>query len=70
MNILYGFIKTENLHHTDFLDVKEKVVYNKAGDMFMISWTGDTPSSLFNILEYVTDIDGAMIYEKEVFNGN
>ena len=25
MNILYGFIKTENLHHIDFLDVKEKI---------------------------------------------
>jgi hypothetical protein len=67
---MYGFIKTENLHHIDFLDVAERVVYNRKGDMFMISWKGDTPNSLSSILEYVTDIDGAMVYEKEVFNGN
>ena len=36
----------------------------------MISWEGETPSALSNILEYSTDLDGAMIYEKEVFNGN
>ena len=68
-DIVYGFIKTENLHHIDFLNVAEQVVYNRKEDMFMISWKGGTPSSLTNILEYVTDIDGAMIYEKEVFNG-
>ena len=68
--LFYGFIKTENLHNIDFLDVAEKVVYNSAGDMFMISWEGEIPSALPNILEYATDLDGAMIYEKEVFNGN
>ena len=70
LDISYGFIKTENLHNINFLDVAEKVVYNRAGDMFMISWEGETPSALSNILEYSTDLDGAMIYEKEVFNGN
>jgi hypothetical protein len=69
MNISYGIIKTENLHHINFLDVAEKVVYNRKGDMFIIFWEGDTPSALSDILEYVTDIDGLMIYEKEVFNG-
>ena len=66
---MYGIIRTENLHHIDFLDVAEKVVYNRKGDMFIIFWEGDTPSALSDILEYVTDIDGLMIYEKEVFNG-
>jgi hypothetical protein len=67
--MMYGIIRTENLHHIDFLDVAEKVVYNRKGDMFIIFWEGDTPSALSDILEYVTDIDGLMIYEKEVFNG-
>lgn len=69
MNISYGIIKTENLHHINFLDIAEQVVYNRRGDMFIISWEGDTPSALSDILEYVTDLDGLMIYEKEVFNG-
>lgn len=63
---MYGFIRTENLHNIDFLDVKEKVNYNHDNSMFYITWEGDTPPSLYDILENVCSEENLFNFFKEL----
>lgn len=69
MNIFYGFINAENLHHIDYFDIKDKVQFNLDKTMFYVKWVGDTPNSLNEILEKVLSETEAMIYIEEEFNG-
>lgn len=68
MNISYGFIKTENLHYIDFLDIADKVQFNSDRSMFYLKWLGDTPNALSGILEKVLSDTDAMVYIEEEFN--
>lgn len=67
--MMYGFIRAENLHYIDFLDVADKVQFNLNRSMFYLKWLGDTPNALSGILEKVLSDTDAMIYIEEEFNG-
>ena len=56
-NISYGFILKENLQYINIVELYQNVRYTDDESMFMVTWIGETPLNLHELLEVVVDTE-------------